>query len=314
MEQKRPSVLVVNEFHPETLSKLDASYNTTHLWKVSDNQKPKLIRSLEGQCLAAATASWVCDPIVYTLRSLKLISAFGVGVDGIDFQQTEKLNIRVTNTPDVLNDAVADLAIALLLTTTRDIVNADHFARSDAWLDGPYPFGMGLAEKNLGIVGMGRIGEAIVERALPFKLNIAYHNRNPKPLPYTYYSSVEELAEASDILLSVLPGDTSTDNLIDQRVFEKLGADGVFINVGRGNSVDEDALAEALSSGVIRAAGLDVYKNEPHIPQQLREQKNAVLMPHIGSATIETRREMGNLVIKNLEAFFSNQPLVSEVK
>ncbi|MCG8415416.1 MAG: 2-hydroxyacid dehydrogenase [Pseudomonadales bacterium] len=314
MDQEKQSVLVVNEFHPETLAKLDASYHTTHLWQFTDDEKPELIRSLDGKCNAAATASWVCDPIIYTLNSLKLISAFGVGVDGIDFQQTEKLNIQVTNTPDVLNDAVADLAIGLLLTTTRNLINADRFARTDAWSVGPFPFGMGLAGKTLGIIGMGRIGEAIVERALPFKLNIAYHNRKPKPLPYTYYPNIEELAKASDILLCMLPGGAATDNLVNQQVFDKLGAEGVFINVGRGNSVDEEALAQALSTGVIRAAGLDVYKNEPFIPNQLQNLDNIVLMPHIGSATVETRREMGNLVLKNLEAFFSNQPLISQVK
>lgn len=313
MNEKAQSVLVVNEFHPETLDKLDALYNTSHLWKLKPEERPELLRSLDGSCHAAATASWMCDPIVYTLNSLQLISAFGVGVDGIDFQQTAKLGIRVTNTPDVLNDAVADLAIGLLLATTRNLINADRFARADSWLQEPFPFGMGLAGKTLGIIGMGRIGEAIAERAIPFKLNIAYHNRNAKSLPYTYHESIEALAEASDILLCMLPGGAATDNLINRGVFEKLGSEGIFINVGRGNSVDETALFEALSEGVIHAAGLDVYKNEPKIPKALQELENIVLMPHIGSATIETRREMGNVVLKNLEAFFSNKPLYSEV-
>ncbi len=313
MAEAKECVLVVNEFHPETVARLDALYDTCHLWRYSDADKVELINTLEGRCRAAATASWMCDPIVYQLSSLGLIAAFGVGVDGIDFSQTEKHNIRVSNTPDVLNDAVADLAVALILATTRNIVNADRFSRSGEWSDGPFPFGNGLADKTLGVIGMGRIGQAIAMRALPFKLNIAYHNRNPKKLPYQYYSSIEELAEKSDILLCMLPGGAATDNLINANVLQKLGPQGVFINVGRGNSVDESALADALINNTIHAAGIDVYKNEPIIPEAFRSLDNLILLPHIGSATIETRRAMGNLVLDNLAAYFTENSLISEV-
>lgn len=313
MTDIRNSVLVVNEFHPETLEKLDASYETHHLWQQPDENKLEFIKTLEGRCRAAATASWMCDSVVYQLDSLELISAFGVGVDGIDFTQTHEKNIKVSNTPDVLNDAVADLAIALLLATTRDIINADRFARSGEWSNGPFPFGSGLAGKTLGIIGMGRIGEAIALRALPLKLKVAYHNRNPKNLPYTYHESIDELAENSDILLCMLPGGSETDNLVNAAVFEKLGSSGVFINVGRGNSVDEVALAQALKTKQIYAAGLDVYKKEPEIPEELKNLDNIVLLPHIGSATVETRRAMGDMVLDNLAAFFSGRDLVSEV-
>lgn len=314
MSDKTDHVLVVNEFHPETLAKLDTEYVTHHLWKLSGDQKIELISSLADKCHAAATASWMCDPIVYQLESLELIAAFGVGVDGIDFSETQKRKIRVSNTPDVLNDAVADLAIALLLATTRNIVNADRFARSGKWQSGPFPFGAGLAGKTLGVIGMGRIGEAIAHRALPLKLKIAYHNRSPKDLPYSYFSSIGELAEHSDILLCMLPGGPETDNLVNADVFEKLGPQGVFINVGRGNSVDESALAYALKNNLIYAAGLDVYKNEPTIPDELNCLNNIILLPHIGSATVETRRAMGDLVLANLKAFFADGSLVSEYK
>ena len=248
------------------------------------------------------------------MSSLRLLAAFGVGVDGIDFTATHSQGIRVSNTPDVLNDGVADLAMALILATMRNLVNADQFSRNGHWSEGPFPFGMSMAGKTLGIAGLGRIGEAIVHRALPFKVNIAYHNRHPKSLPYTYYPTLEALAEASDILLCMLPGGADTDNLINAEVLDKLGPDGIFVNVGRGNSVDDAALISALQSKRIRAAGLDVYKNEPHIPDAYKVLDNAILLPHIGSATVETRREMGNLVLQNIASFLADNTLATEVE
>jgi hydroxypyruvate reductase len=314
MDNAKDIVLIVNEFHPETVALLDAHYSTHHLWKLSDEEQRKLIESLDGSCRAVASASWNCNPLVYDMKSLQLISAFGVGVDGIDFDATARLGCKVTNTPDVLNDAVADLAMALVLATTRNLVNADRFVRDGQWSAGPFPFGSSLDGKTLGIIGLGRIGEAIAARAAPFRMQLAYHNRQPKPeLPYPYYDSIEALAAASDILLCMLPGGQATNNLINAEVFRQLGKDGIFINVGRGNSVDEDALCDALRSCTIRAAGLDVYKNEPQVPDCLRQLDNVVLLPHIGSATVETRRAMGRLVIDNLAAFFAGSPLLTEV-
>jgi lactate dehydrogenase-like 2-hydroxyacid dehydrogenase len=310
---QKPDLLVVNNFHEETLDLLDKHYTTHHLWKLDDTNQRRLIASLEGKCRAAATASWNCDPQIYDLQSLELIAAFGVGVDGIDFLKTNAQGIHVSNTPDVLNDAVADLALALILATTRNLIKADQFARDGNWESGPFAFGYGLAGKTLGIAGLGRIGEAIAERAAPFKLNIAYHNRSKKPLPYTYYPDLLSLADNSDILLNMLPGGQGTENIIDARVFAAIGADGYFINVGRGSSVDEEALIYALQSGVIAGAGLDVYKNEPSLPKELADLQNTVLLPHIGSATVETRRAMGRLVFDNLSAFFAGKPLLTEV-
>lgn len=313
MSANKETVLIVNEFHPETVAILDEKFSTVHLWEHSVEEQAALLQTLNGSCRAAATASWNCDPQVYSIDSLEIISAFGVGVDGIDFTATEKLGCSVTNTPDVLNDAVADLAMGLVLATTRNLINADKFVRDNQWNSGPFPFGSSLGEKTLGIIGLGRIGEAIAERAKPFGLRIAYHNRKAKDLPYAYYDSIQALAEHSDILLCMLPGGEATNNLINAAVFEKLGSEGVFINVGRGNSVDEDALAEALRNGTIAAAGLDVYKNEPTVPEPFKQLDNLVLLPHIGSATVETRRAMGTLVIRNLEAFFAGNPLLTKV-
>ncbi|MEC8805040.1 MAG: 2-hydroxyacid dehydrogenase [Pseudomonadota bacterium] len=306
-------VIIVNPFHPETLERLDSTYQTHHIWKLELPEQEQLLTSLDGQCRVAASASWNCDPVIYRLKSLKLIAAFGVGVDGIDFETTRNLNIRVTNTPGVLDDGVADLAMALILATMRNLIKANNFSRDGLWKDGPFPFGTSMAGKTLGIAGLGRIGSAIALRAEPFKVNIAYHNRRLKHVPYTFCESLEDLAEISDILVCVLPGGAETDNLINANVLKKLGPSGIFINVGRGNSVDDEALIEALNSGAIKAAGLDVYKNEPQIPDAYKILDNVVLLPHIGSATEETRRAMGNLVFDNIRAFFEHDTLVSEV-
>lgn len=308
-----PNLIIANPFHPETVAKLDDIYNTHHLWTLSKDEKLALVQSLKGSCSAVASASWSCDPAVYSLDSLQFIGCFGVGVDGVDFDRAADMNVRVSNTPDVLNDAVADIAIALILGITRNIVNADAYVRSKSWQkSGPFEFGQSLQGKTLGILGLGRIGKAIAERALPFGLKIAYHNRNQQKVPYDYISSIEELAASSDILLCMLPGGPETKHLINERVLQKLGPNGYFINVGRGSSVDEQALARALSEGVIAGAGLDVYENEPRVPDALLAQSNLVLLPHIGSATEQTRRAMGQLVIDNLEAYFANKPLLTE--
>jgi len=309
----KPTVLLANEFHPETIQILDEKFKTHHLWKLSSNEKKNLIQELQGKCDAVATASWMIDEIIYELDSLKMISCFGVGVDAINFEVTRSKNISVSNTPNVLNHAVADIAIALVLATTRNIVNADRFVREKKWSQGPFPFGMGLADKTLGIIGCGRIGKEIANRAQTFGLKIAYHNRSPKDFPYSYHSSIADLAEASDILLCMLPGGEGTRKAINADILEKLGPSGVFINVGRGSSVDEVALVSTLQQQHIFAAGLDVYADEPNVPEELLGMDNVVLLPHIGSATVETRAAMGKLVIDNLDAYFAGKPLITQV-
>ena len=310
----KPALLIVNNFHSPTVVELDARYETHHLWRQSAAGKRELIAQLEGRCEAAASASWVCDEIVYELSSLQVLSCFGVGVDGVDFGRTRAGGIAVTNTPDVLNDAVADLAMALILATTRNIVNADRFVRAGKWLEGPFPFGAGLAGRTLGVLGLGRIGDAIVRRAEPFGLRFAYHNRRRKDdISFPFFDTARELALHSDILLNVLPGGPETQGLVDLEVLDALGPAGIFINVGRGSSVNESALVQALRLGLIAGAGLDVYAAEPRAPEELMTMDNVVLLPHIGSATVETRAAMGKLVVDNLDAWFRSGKLLTEV-
>jgi len=306
-------LLIPNEFHTETIEKLDTLFETHKLWLLSPEEQVKLVQKLKPICKAVATASWQTSPLVYELPNLEVISCFGVGVDGIDFEITGPRNIKVTNTPAVLNDAVADIAMALILMSQRNLVNADRFVRAAEWRNGPFPLGKGLAGKTLGILGLGSIGEDIAKRALASKMKIAYYNRRRKNLPYTYCSNIFELARASDILLCMLPGGEQTANIVNRDVFAELGLRGTFINVGRGSSVDEKDLTEALRSGTIAAAGLDVYQNEPEVPEELLSMDNVVLLPHVGSATVETRQDMGNLVIDNLLAWSNNKPLITIV-
>lgn len=309
----RPLLLIANPFHSPTVEQLDQTFETVHLYRQSEEEKRDTLAALEGRCHAAASASWVTDPLLYTLESLQLIACFGVGVDGIDFRKTADKGIRVSNTPGVLDDAVAEIALGLVLSCARNLASADRFVRQGSWLQAPFPLGMGLAGKTVGIAGLGRIGLEIAARCESFKMRVAYHNRNPREVDYAYHSSLEELAAASDILINVLPGGPATENKLGAEIFRALGPKGLFVNVGRGQTVDESALISALDTGEIAGAGLDVYAREPKVPAALTGRDNVVLLPHIGSATKETRLAMGQLVVQNLEAFFRDGSLVTEL-
>ena len=312
-QQTSTPLLIANEFHSDTIQKLDSLFDTYKLWLLPLADQQKLITDLKPRCNAVASASWQTNPLIYELPALEIISCFGVGVDGIDFEITRARGISVTNTPNVLNDAVADIAMALILMTQRNLINADRFVRNGSWTDGPLPLSHDLSGKTLGILGLGSIGEDIAQRALASKMKIAYHNRNQKHCPYTYYPTVNELARNSDILLCTLPGGEETANIINKDVFNELGPTGTFINVGRGSSVNENDLIAALKTGTIAAAGLDVYQKEPEIPAELLSTDNVVLLPHIGSATVETRQSMGNLVVENLLAWRGNKSLLTPI-
>jgi lactate dehydrogenase-like 2-hydroxyacid dehydrogenase len=223
--------------------------------------------------------------------------------------------VIVGHTPDVLNDDVADLAIALALNAARRIPQADRYVRDGRWAaQGPAPLATKLSGARLGIVGMGRIGQAIAQRARAFGMHIAYTARSAKPdLPYTFFDEVVALAGFADFLVVITPGGAATRRLIDAAVLDALGPDGYLINVARGSVVDEVALVEALQQRRIAGAALDVFENEPHVPEALRTLDNVVLTPHIGSATRATRQAMADRAFANLEAHFAGRPLPSPV-
>lgn len=239
------------------------------------------------------------------LPKLEIVASFGVGYDGIDLKAAAERGIVVTNTPDVLTEEVADTALGLLLMTVRELSAAEHHLRQGKWTKGNYPLTGTLRNRTVGIVGLGRIGLAIARRLDAMQVPVVYHTRNARPdVPYRYYAHLRAMAADVDTLIVVLPGTPSTTNLIDAAILKALGTDGVLINIGRGIVVDEPALIAALKDGTIRAAGLDVFADEPNVPAVLIALPNAVLLPHVGSASVYTRDAMGQLVVDNLRSWF----------
>ena len=257
------------------------------------------------EALFGAATRQVSIEFLDALPNLKVISSFGVGFDPYDESYITGRKIRLGYTPDVLNDCVADLAFALLLDCARQVSASDRYVREGRWVtEGIFPLGVQVSGKRLGIVGLGRIGMEIAERAKGFRMDVIYHNRNPRTdVPYRYVESLIELAKQSDFLVIATPGGPSNAKLINQEVLEALGPEGYLINIARGVVVDEDALVAALQSRTIAGAGLDVFVNEPHVPEALFELDNVTICPHIASATIETRGAMRDLAIENFIHF-----------
>jgi hydroxypyruvate reductase len=266
------------------------------------------------RAIAASGESKVPRELIAQLPMLEIVSVFGVGYDGIDVAAARERGIAVTHTPNVLNDEVADLAMALVLAVSRRLIEADRYVRSGAWANGPMPLARKVSGARMGIVGLGRIGMAIARRAEAFGMSIAYTSRNAKgDAPYPYFASAEALAREVDFIVVITPGGAGTRKLIDAKVLAALGKKGYLVNVARGSVVDEQALVQALRDGTIAGAGLDVFENEPSVPSELLALDNVVLTPHIGSATWQTRQAMADLAFGNLEAHFAKRPLLSPV-
>ncbi|ALB61061.1 D-3-phosphoglycerate dehydrogenase [Cronobacter condimenti 1330] len=256
----------------------------------------------------------VTREFIATLPALRLIAVFGVGYDGVDVAAARDRGIAVTHTPGVLTDDVADLAIGLMLATSRRIVSAQRFIEQGGWVHGSFPWTRKVSGARLGIFGMGRIGQAIARRAQAFDMTIRYTSRHAQPaLPYPFVPDLRELAQESDFLMLCAPGGDATRGVVNAAVLAALGPQGMLINVGRGSVVDETALMAALDSGTIAGAGLDVFTDEPNVPAALQQRDNVVITPHMASATWETRREMSRLVLENVNAWSAGAPLVTPV-
>lgn len=246
--------------------------------------------------------------------NLQIVSSFGVGYDHVDAAWAGRRGIVVTHTPGVLDDEVADTAIGLTIAAVRQLPQAERYLREGKWPNAPYPLTPSLRGRTMGILGLGRIGKAIAKRALAFGIEVVYHGRRAQPgAPYLYYPSLGAMAEACDILMVVAPGGAATRNIVDAGILRALGPDGVLISMARGSLVDEPALIEALRTGTILAAGLDVFANEPHVPAELLALDNAVLLPHVGSASVKTRNAMADLVIGNILAWVDGKPPLTPV-
>ncbi len=248
------------------------------------------------------------------LPDLRAIVNFGVGYDNVDLVEATRRGVVVSNTPDVLTDAVADLAVVLVVDVLRGVTAADRFVRSGAWGRGEkLPLTRDVRGAVVGVLGLGRIGTAAAERLEAFGAEIHYHSRSAKDVAWTYHASPVELARASDVLVVLTPGGAGTAKLVDAAVLDALGPDGYLVNVARGSVVDEDALVAALGAGRIAGAGLDVFADEPHVPAALLAREDVVLLPHVGSATTETREAMGRVVLDNVDAFLQRGELVTPV-
>jgi lactate dehydrogenase-like 2-hydroxyacid dehydrogenase len=236
--------------------------------------------------------------------NLGIVACFGVGYDQVDAAWAGKNGIVVTNTPDVLNEEVADTTFGLILSTVRQLPQADRFVRAGKWTKGAFPLTASLRGRTLGILGLGRIGRTIARRAEAFGMKVIYHGRQAQDdAPYHYFPTLTGLARACDILVAITPGGPQTRHIVNADVLEALGPNGIFINVARGSVVDQDALIAALRDGKILSAGLDVFADEPNVPKQLIEMEHVVLLPHVGSGTNHTRDAMGRLVVDNLASF-----------
>lgn len=311
----KPDVLVVHRLMPHVMEALQSAYQCHHLWKADD--RGRLLAEVGPRIRGIATSSFVgADAaLMDACPSLEIVSSFGVGYDTVDVAHAKKRGVIVTNTPDVLNDEVANTAVALLLAVARRIVAYDLYVRQGRWeREGDPPLTTGLAGKRIGMLGFGRIGQEIAKKLAVFHCEVVYHARSEKPeQPYRYYPDLVAMARECLALIVIVPGGSATRCIVGREVMDALGPEGILINVARGSCVDEAALVAALQEGRLGAAGLDVFEDEPHVPEALFAMDHVVLLPHQGSATGETRKAMGDLVVDNLAAHFAGKPPLTPV-
>lgn len=309
----KPHVLTIIPYYKPALDRLDEIAIVHHLHLADD--KTAFLAETADKIDAIATFQGCNREMVERFPNLKLIANFGVGYDGIAVDAATERSIKVTNTPDVLNDCVADLALGLTISGRRKLPLADAFTRAGKWPEGHFQFTQKVHHSKVGIVGLGRIGAEIAARCAAFKMDVSYHNRSIKPdVPYRYYPDLVEMARDSEILIVITPGGPATEKLVDEKVIEALGPDGLLVNVARGSVVDTDALIACLKDGRLGAAALDVYPDEPNVPEELFGMtENVVLTPHIASATHDTRMAMGMLVYNNIKAYFAGEDLLTPV-
>jgi lactate dehydrogenase-like 2-hydroxyacid dehydrogenase len=309
-----PEVLLVGPLRPVLAEGL-ADLRVHRLAAGADSDA--LLNSLAHVRAMAVSApiQRIDQALLARLPKLELISSFGVGYDHIDATAAAKRGIVVTHTPDVLTEEVADTAIGLLLCTVRELPQAERHVRAGKWATGNYPLSRAtLRNRTVGMVGMGRIGMAIARRLEAFGVPIVYHTRQRRPeLSYRHYPQLVDMARDVDTLMVIVPGGIATKNLIDANVLDALGPDGIVVNVARGSVVDEAALIAALRERRILSAGLDVFVNEPQVPEELLAMENVVLLPHLGSASVFTRAKMDQLMVDNIRAWAAGKPPLTPV-
>ncbi|CAN6456488.1 unnamed protein product [Victoria cruziana] len=308
-------VLMMHPIMPYLQEELDKRFTVFRYFDAANKEDflslhAPSIRAVVGSSTVGASAE-----LIDALPNLEIVCTFSVGLDKVDLSKCRERGIKVTNTPDVLTDDVADLAIGLMICTLRHISASDRYVRKGLWKGfGDYKLTTKFSGKTIGIVGLGRIGLAIAQRAEAFDCPISYFSRSRKAdVKYKYYSNVIDLAANCDILVLACPLTEETFHIANRAVLDALGPKGVLINIGRGPLVDEPELVKALIENRVGGAGLDVFEDEPVVPEELFEMDNVVLLPHVGSATVETRKDMADLVIKNLEAHVLEKPLITPI-
>ncbi len=309
-----PELLVVADLPPpDIMAALEERYVLHRLWEADDPQAllAKVAPSVRG--IVTTGADGASAALIKALPHAEIIAIYGVGFDAVDLDAAKAAGIRVTNTPGVLTDDVADLAIGLTLALLRRICAADRFVRDGKWKEGGFPLTTKLTGKRVGILGLGQIGGALPQRLAGFEVKLAYHSVTEKDVPHTYFDDVVALGRFSDVLIVTAAGGPSTRGLVNRAVLDAIGPEGILVNVARGSVVDQDALVQALVDKRLGGAALDVFADEPRVPIELVNMDNVVLTPHMASGTVETRRAMGTLVIRNLDAHFAGRPLLTPV-
>lgn len=310
----KAEIIVVGRIFDVTQAKLDREFTCHKLYEAPERDAFLKQHAAKVRALATFGASGADAKLMDALPKLEIIANFGVGVDAIDVAAARQRKIIVTNTPDVLNECVSDTAMALVLNALRRFPASETYLRSGYWAArGAYELTTSLGGKSLGILGLGRIGESIARRALAFGMKIRYHNRNRKSVPYAYDADVVALAKNSDVLLVATPGGTETNKIVNAKVLDALGPEGYLVNIARGSVIDEPVLLRYLKEKRIAGAGLDVFDGEPKINPEWFGLENAVLFPHVGSATVETRTAMGDLQVENLRLHFAGKPVRTPV-
>ena len=310
----KPHVLIHSAWYEPAMDRLDELAVTHHLYKAAD--EAAFLAENGPKCSVIGTFHHCPASLMDAVPDLKLILNFGVGHDGVDVAEATRRGVKVVNTPAVLNDCVADMALALALSARRHVVQADGYARAGRWpTEGDYQYTLNVHSTKVGILGMGRIGMEIADRCKAFKMDICYHQRTKRDdVPYKYYGDLVAMAADVDILIAIIPGGDATRGLVGEAVMEALGPSGLLVNVARGTVVDNDALARCLTDGRLGGAAVDVYPDEPNIPPALLEiTDNLTLTPHMASGTHYTRNAMGMVLYDNLKAMIAGKPLLTAV-
>jgi lactate dehydrogenase-like 2-hydroxyacid dehydrogenase len=310
-----PEILMLRQMMPTVIKQLDAAFTVHKLWKSGD--RDAFLAPIAPRIRAIAVGgghAQIDGAFMARFPALETVSSFGVGYDDIDAKWASEHGIIVTNTPDVLNEEVADTALGLLLCTVRQFPQAERYVRAGQWGKTAFPLSQSLRDRKVGMVGLGRIGMAIARRLDAMNVPVVYHTRTAKPdVSYRHYPKLIDMARDVDVLLLIVPGGRETEKMVDAKVLEALGPNGILISVGRGSVVDEKALVAALEAKTILSAGLDVFADEPHVPKALLEMDNIVLFPHLGSASVFTRDAMAQLVVDNLLAWKEGKPPLTPV-